>query len=389
MKPYAVTLAGTLVASAFLPTLAWSQSDVVVKRNTEVAAFSEGRIASSYWTPERLKAAKPLPLPKAQWGSTVEQDSRSLSTQGGLQSSEAGAPSIQAPPDRERLFAPDDAPQALPQGGRLGSALGAQPFDEGSFRTPYTTSRVENGYSVLESTYAWRTVGKLYFTIAGQPYQCSASVISRRIIATAGHCVHEGNNSPTGWHANFLFIPAFDSGAAPFQTWTWDAAITTSTWYGGGGVPNAADYAMIQLRDRALTTGGAVRRIGDVTGWLGWRTGSLAHNHTTKLGYPCNFASCNKMIQTTSANFRTVSPNNVEYGSDQRGGSSGGPWVQNFNASCPAEGCGTNPGWNQVVGVTSYGYIDTAPRVQGASILDSRWVSIWNSICGFRAGNCS
>ena len=100
------------------------------------------------------------------------------------------------------------------------------------------------------------------------------------------------------------------------------------------------------------------------------------------------FADCLKMIQTTSDNYRGTAPNNVEYGSDQRGGSSGGPFVQNFNAVCPTAGCGLNSGKNHVVGVISYGYISTGPRVQGASILDTRWTSLWNVICANRAGNC-
>jgi hypothetical protein len=41
-----------------------------------------------------------------------------------------------------------------------------------------------------------------------------------------------------------------------------------------------------------------------------------------------------------------------------------------------------------VVGVTSYGYTSTDPKVQGASILDDRWVQIFNTICA-RAGNCN
>ena len=66
------------------------------------------------------------------------------------------------------------------------------------------------------------------------------------------------------------------------------------TWAtGGGAVPNAADYAMIDFADQPV--GGAPVALGDVTGWLGWQTLSLAANHTSKLGYPCNLDSCQKM----------------------------------------------------------------------------------------------
>jgi hypothetical protein len=119
-----------------------------------------------------------------------------------------------------------------------------------------------------------------------------------------------------------------------------------------------------------------------------WQTLSLARNHTTKLGYPVNLDNGLLMHQEQSANFRVTAPNNVEYGSHSRGGSSGGPWVQNFGVAAAGQIGGLNPGLNRVVGVTSYGYVSLDPKVQGASILDSRWVALWNAVCAHRIGNC-
>lgn len=166
-------------------------------------------------------------------------------------------------------------------------------------------------------------------------------------------------------------------------------AATTGTWAGGGGgVPNAADYAMIEFADQAMSTGAPLVKLGNVTGWLGWQTLSLNGNHTSKLGYPCNLDNCQKMQNVTSNSSRTTAPNNVEYGSDARGGSSGGPWVQNFETVAVGGGTGLNTGANRVVGVTSYGYVSTDPKVQGTSILDSRWIQLWTLLCSV-PGNCS
>ena len=207
------------------------------------------------------------------------------------------------------------------------------------------------------------------------------------MVATAGHCVHSGNSS--GFFDNFVFVPSFRDGVAPYRSWNWRYVVTTGAWAsGGGGVPNAADYAMIEFGDQPMTTGGPLTKLGNVTGWLGWQTVSLNANHTSKLGYPCNLDSCQKMQNVTSNSYRPTSPNNVAYGSDPRGGSSGGPWVQNFAVMASGGGTGTNIGQNRVVGITSYGYISVDPKVQGASIPDSRWVQIWNQICA-RAGNCN
>jgi V8-like Glu-specific endopeptidase len=238
-----------------------------------------------------------------------------------------------------------------------------------------------------DRTYPYTAVGKLFFTINGSPYVCSASVIQRRVVATAGHCVHSGTAS--GFYSNWVFVPAFRDGVAPYLRWNWRYVTVTPTWASGGGtVPNAADYAMIEFGDQALGSGAPPSKLGNVTGWLGWQTVSLSNNHTSKLGYPCNLDNCQKMQDVMSNAFRNTSPNNVEYGSDAGGGSSGGPWVQNFQTLASGGGTGVNTGSNRVVGITSYGYTSADPKVQGASIPDDRWVQLWNMICA-RSGNCS
>ena len=53
-----------------------------------------------------------------------------------------------------------------------------------------------------------RYVGQLTFTdTEGCDYDCSATLIDSRIIITAGHCVHSGNESPKGYFTNFRFFP--------------------------------------------------------------------------------------------------------------------------------------------------------------------------------------
>ena len=71
------------------------------------------------------------------------------------------------------------------------------------------------------------------------------------------------------------------------------------------------------------------------------------------MGYPCNLDSCNQMHQVTSQAFSNAANNTVTYGSNMRGGSSGGPWIMNFGAlsSC-SEGCGgSDTGMNRIIGV--------------------------------------
>jgi V8-like Glu-specific endopeptidase len=349
---------------------------VIVNNNADTKALA------AYWTPERFRAAQPLPMPHVVPGTTTREEPY-VATQEKSQSSEPRAPTARLHFGPRTLFAPD------PNGQRSGEV--ATPEAVGTFGAHYTSTRVFPMFTgsaasfSADRAYPYITVGKLFFSIGGSPYVCSASVIQHRIVATAGHCVHSGTSA--GFHSNWVFVPAFRDGTAPLLTWNWRAAIVTGTWASGGGtVPNAADYAMIEFGDQSI--GRQNLALGDVTGWLGWQTLSLSANHTSKLGYPCNLDSCQKMQDVTSGAFRNTAPNNVEYGSDALGGSSGGPWVQNFQLLQAGGGTGSNTGSNRVVGVTSYIYVPADPKVQGASILDGRWINILNTLCGRVAGNC-
>jgi V8-like Glu-specific endopeptidase len=372
---------GAVWLLAASPSFAAGQYQPVTIVNTDIQTM-----ASQYWTPERFKAAKPLPLPTAR-ADAVHPVVIPAMTREIARSANGQPPMMQIRTPAQQLFVPEVSLQ------RMMDASGITPQASGTFNTPYTSTRVfpmhTDPYAAFSAdrAYPYVTVGKLFFTKSGSPFVCSASVIQRRVVATAGHCVHSG--TAAGFHSNVVFVPAFRDGAAPLKQWNWTFMTTTAAWASGGGtVPNAGDFAMIEFGDQAMVPGGPLTKLGYVTGWLGWQTLALNNNHTSKLGYPCNLDSCQKMQNVASSAYRAVAPNNVEYGSDATGGSSGGPWVQNLAVMAVGGGTGNNVGQNRVVGITSYGYTDVAPKVQGSSILNDTWVALWNSICA-RVGNCS
>lgn len=377
MKTHGASVLGLLLLGAASCHAAEEKPLVITNPDVNAKSITE------YWTAERFRAAKPMPMPQVAPNATVREEPPAAPG-AKPETGNARAPSTRLRNAPLKLFAPDAVQQRMQDEVLAPGAVG-------TFGAQYTSSRVFPMFSgsaapfSADRAYPYITIGKLFFTIGGAPYVCSASVIQHRIVATAGHCVHSGTSA--GFHNNWVFVPAFRDGTAPLLAWNWRAAIVTGTWAGGGGtVPNAADYAMIQFGDQSVS--GRTVALGDITGWLGWQTLSLAANHTSKLGYPCNLDSCQKMQDITSGAFRTVSPNNVEYGSDATGGSSGGPWVQNFQLLQAGGGTGSNTGSNRVVGVTSYIYVPDDPKVQGASIPDGRWVTLLNTLCGLQAGNC-
>lgn len=364
------SFAFSIAALAALPNPVLAE-DVV---STSTRSISPSNTAN-YWTSERLRTAKPLPLGQPKKTSTPApaptNTGTSISAKGAL-------PTANVAPNMEnRLFTPAEAVNNKQ----------IQPMKVGTSGAHFTSSQLVPLTNDL--FYPYRPVGKLFFTKPDVgDFVCSASVVKPRVILTAGHCVHKGSGGSSGFYKNFLFIPAFRDGTAPLQSWTSTFVNTTATWANGGGaLPNAADYAMIELEDRLF--GKSVLKIGEVTGYLGFRTLALIPNHATILGYPVNLDSGQKIHQVTAGSFRSQYADTAEYGSDMGEGSSGGPMIENFGIPAGGQTAGLNNVPNQIIGVISYGYTPLDPLIQGSSIPDSRFVGILNAICARRTDNCA
>ena len=368
---------------AVLSMAAFLAAGIAYMPNAVAQAYLTKSTAASttldYWTPERMATAKPMPLPQA--STNVKTESAATSSGPGVGAN--GSPGLPnaVPDNRNVLFVPQTASED--------DLVTPQAF--GTSGAPFTSSRlVPNAATAAGNVYPNRINGKLKFTKPGVGnFICSATVQRPGIITTAGHCVHRGSGGTSGFFTNFMFIPAFRNGVAPFNIWPSTFVIVTSTWASGGGTfPNGADYAIIELAPR--TCSGATRLIGNCVGFAGFQTGSFFNEHITSIGYPANIDSGNIAHRVDSEPHQNVSPTNITIGSDMTGGSSGGGWYQNYGEYGVGQPgvTGSNSGANRLRGVTSWGFVSTAPKVQGSSIFDSRFTSIFNAACAHRAGNC-
>lgn len=347
----------------------------------------------SYWTPERFKMAKPMQAGVQAEQPVIQEDASSTKTEPAtdarstLRSQDGRPPARQIRLVPQRLYMPDLVPAA---DERLNT-----PQAVGTAGAHYTSTRVfpmfegDNARFSADRVYPYVTVGRLFFTVNGVPTTCSAGAIQRRIIVTAGSCVHRGSGGQAGFHSNFVFVPAYRDGIAPLMSWNWTAAAVHSTWAGSGGNPrNAANYGMLVMADQRPPTGGAAVALGSVTGWLGWQIRSLTDNHISTVGYACNLDRCEKMQNITSGGALYLSvPSLASYGSDARSGSEGNVWVQNFQQLQAGGGTGSNAAPNRVVGVTGT-YLPFPGDIQTASIPDNRWIAVLDALCTRAPGNC-
>lgn len=361
----AMLFAIAAATTAISPDLASAQATapIGIVNDNVGAASSRG-----YWTAERLRSARPLDLAGVAGRGSPVASTFSIPA-AGSSSSPPHAPAGKGSAD-VRLH---DAMTVSSADDSVGPAA-VNPSGQ-----RFTNSRVVP-MSVLRGTYPWQTVGKLFFrTDAGRNAVCSASIVQRRVIATAGHCLY--NPSTRRFFSNFFFVPGFDNGASPCGGYDWEYAAVTGSWSSIGGFPNQADFGVIVPVNRSCR---GQTRIGGSLGWLGWRTVSLLNNHATILGYPCNLDSCQILQQTNAQVTRARSPNSAEAGSFHEGGASGGPWVQDWGVSAAGQPANSL----QVVGITSYQPTNTSLNYLGSSILNNEWVQIFNLACA-RVGACS
>jgi hypothetical protein len=320
----------------------------IIRSNSDPAAAAAARVAAqAYWTVERIQAATPMDLLAA--------DSSNLPavvyrpTDPGSSGFSPGQVSIAALANRAGVT-PGQPPSAVLGTKSLSGLLGPFPAPEATpaplsfqqnypYPEPFSRADVPR-YSYDESTLAYpsypqSTVGKLFFTINGSGFVCSASVIRPHLLVTARHCVYDKVNN----FGNWVFYPAWHNGPNAtlgggwiWRNWvTWDCAT-------GPCPPDAFDIAFIQTYDDDQTgcngsNGGLP--IEFYTGFLGYayygNTGNEAVNHYTATGYPqaAPFSGA-WMVRSdaSTADFELFGvPDTLEIGSDQTGGTSGGPWI--------------------------------------------------------------
>jgi hypothetical protein len=276
----------------------------------------------------------------------------------------------------ERVRAAEDLLAVVPEADLRAAGAEERAFERSAPSAPlFTSSRIVP--ESADTAYPYSTVGRLTFTIPGQgTASCSAAVINRRLVLTAGHCVHRGSEDTLGFYTNFMFTPAYHNGQAPFGAWTATAYAVTGAWAAGKGIyPNPGDFGILEIADQQG------KRIGDVTGRLNVLPNHLFPNIVTSLGYPSNIDGGKLMHQVVSQGIGPTGARTYAYGSDMQG-AGGGPWVQSFGRP----GAGQSGIFNAVVGVTSFG-VAGSDKVS-SSTFDAKALALVTQLCARQPGNC-
>jgi V8-like Glu-specific endopeptidase len=213
------------------------------------------------------------------------------------------------------------------------------------------------------------TNGKVFFhnQTDGRNYVCSGSAVnsaSRRLVITAGHCVHGG---PGGqWHSNWQFVPGYYQGSRPYGTFQAYRLRTYSDWinYGESGRGFNSDVGFVTTFTNAWG-----QRVVDAVGGHGTQSGGSRVFDVDIFGYPANL----NQGQIMWACWGTTGTRWIGFylfpslsGCNFGGGSSGGPWLAGYSNSS---------GLGYVRSVTSNGPADNA-YINGP-YFDSRFPSLF------------
>jgi V8-like Glu-specific endopeptidase len=277
-------------------------SDPATGHTSTIKGAADLRTVEEYWTPERMAAA---------------------------------IPDAPAHPDRAATAL---SPKAMAPAKEI--AVGP------------AAAKATGGLSPLAATGFALTAGKVFYTKPwlGQDFVCSGSTINtprRRVVLTAGHCVHGGPG--TGFVTNWAFVPGYDNNSRPAGTFTALGFATRTGWTKDGDF--SKDYAFVVTGDNEFG-----QRVVDAVGANGiiFNSGKPTVHI---IGYPgaTDNGQTQQVCDTTTTD-RNLVNNDFQGNCRMRGGSSGGPWLRDFDATI---------GQGQVVTNTSYSFSDEPSHLFG------------------------
>jgi V8-like Glu-specific endopeptidase len=167
-----------------------------------------------------------------------------------------------------------------------------------------------------------KTVGRVFFTYQGRNASCSGNAVTsanKSTVMTAGHCVKLDG----AYHTNFVFVPGYNSGNAPYGTWTAKATMATPQWNASEDINYDVGAAVVNpLNGQSLT---------DVVGAQGIAFNQPKAQNMYAFGYPAASPyDGSKLIYCSGGTFSAFLSNGIGMTCNMTGGSSGGPWFKSF-----------------------------------------------------------
>ncbi|GLU46497.1 trypsin-like serine peptidase [Nocardiopsis ansamitocini] len=257
-------------------------------------------------------------------------------------------------------WTPQRMASAVPRSLMLQDVVGALPLslpipvEEGS--TPQAASANSTGERWTSGGAIVKRTGKVYLTLDGADFTCSAAVVNSRnkdTVITAAHCLKDGKGS---WAKNWIFVPGYDDGKEPYGRYSAREMLVAPEW--SKNADDSYDFGMA-----VLNTGSGGAHVADRTGSLPIGFSERVASRVYSFGYPssgsfkgrhlyyCSGATARDQKGTEGAGMRCTMTQ----------GSSGGPWLKDF---------ATSTGTGTVTSVVSFKYANDSRTQYGPRLGD-------------------
>ncbi|MCD8459797.1 hypothetical protein LPH44_12045 (plasmid) [Xylella taiwanensis] len=278
--------------------------------DTPTSPLSTQESAEKYWTEERMRTAKPMPMPivSTEELSRIEAEARFESSMRNNRKEKQQVLVIEPSPVEWEAEGKSDSFPII-----NANAVEGVPEEADVDQRPF-----------------WNA-GRLYFTTSTGDYMCTAEFVgSNQILMTAAHCLMDDNGN---WHTNIVFAPRYRGGKR-FKNSGTGCKSVPSNYITKDGINHVADYGFITSN-----------RSGP--GWLGLKI-RIPYTKWTAIGYPDNYKGGRHLMRVDGSKGSSYENDTVQMLNNPMGeGSSGGAWIAEVNTS-------NSVGGNYAIGLNSF-----------------------------------
>ncbi|WP_420903323.1 trypsin-like serine peptidase [Streptomyces boncukensis] len=195
-----------------------------------------------------------------------------------------------------------------------------------SATAPGTTAFPETGAPWTGGGEVATTSGRVFFTFDGNPSSCSGNAVTSdngSTVLTAGHCVkYQGS-----WHTDWVFVPGYHDGQAPYGRWSASETLTTPQWEASEDINYDVGAAVVAPLDG--------QRLTDVVGGQGLAFNGAYGQDMYAFGFPAaDPYDGERLIHCSGTTFQDpLLSDDHGMDCDMTPGSSGGPWFASFDES--------------------------------------------------------
>ncbi|WP_326725492.1 peptidase [Streptomyces sp. NBC_00243] len=173
---------------------------------------------------------------------------------------------------------------------------------------------------------ALKTVGRLFFVNSrGSDTWCTATAVNsanRSTVMTAAHCVRLGS-SPFNASSSMVFVPGYSKGQKPYGAFAVRTAATPRSW---------EKDSINDMSALVVDTGKSGRKLTDVVGGQAIAFNRAVGGTISAFGYSATNPQLGEELLRCVGTAKKIDGGQA-IPCDLTGGSSGGPWLADFNAT--------------------------------------------------------